>query len=177
MADYVSCKSAVLSSIEGSCDSATGGIKRVLIANRADVKTVTVDPLSEVITDIQMNDTKKFAQWTFRREKGSFTTTTTDNNGNESTASEITLVFTRMEAVKRLNIKTAINAGAVMIVEANDGTYWYFGYDYPLQFSTVAGSTGTALADQNEYTLTISDASFEMVHTVDSTIIDGLLTA
>lgn len=176
MAD-ITCKSQTLASIDGYCDKASGGIKRVLIANFSDVTSKTLDDNNNVITTITKAPNSKFAEWRFRRETGSLTSTTSSTGGNQNTSSEATLVFTKMEAQKRLEIQTAINADAVMIVEDNNGNYWYMGYDYPVEIASTVATTGTALADNNNYTLTVNDVSFEMLHSVDPTIIAGLLTA
>ena len=62
--DYNSCTSGAvtLSSIDARCDGSVGGIKRILIANVADVQKATVDETTGIINAITMGASKKFQQ-------------------------------------------------------------------------------------------------------------------
>ena len=56
MADYNSCTSGAvtLSSIDARCDGSVGGIKRILIANVANVQNTTLDDTTGMIKTITM---------------------------------------------------------------------------------------------------------------------------
>lgn len=174
----IGCSSATLSSLDARCETATGGIKSVMLANFDDIESVTVGE-DGIISAITLASDKKFAKWQFRKNTGSYTSTysTDDAVGNSSFTTEVSLQFTKAEAQKRMAIQTAINAAAVCIVEDYNGNYIYLGKDNYVSVTAATMVSGTANSDLNGFTLTFSDLSAELPHFVDSTIISGLLTA
>lgn len=174
----MSCISATLATIDGRCSTAIGGIKSILVANKDDVTDVTLDEKG-LITAITMADTKKFAKWQFRKNTGSYTSTfSTDTAiGNNTVTTEVNLQFTRAEQQKRMDIQTAINAAAVVIVEDMVGNYLYLGYENEVTITAVTMQSGTQTSDLNGFTLTFTDIAQELPHFVDSSIIGGLITA
>ena len=50
----MACQSVTFNGIQGACAINRGGIKKVYIANRSDVASVTVDPATGLITAITM---------------------------------------------------------------------------------------------------------------------------
>lgn len=185
----MACNTATLNGISAQCHTATGGIKRVLIANRDNVEIGTPDA-EGVITTITLKDNEYFAQWYFRKNTGSFTTSLTSDPtiGTQAVTTELNLQFTKVEAVKRLEIQSAINAAAVVIVELQDkikdedsGTlknqFILLGYDNEVSITSVNMQSGTAATDLNGFTLTFQDVSVELPYFVDDSIIDNLVKA
>lgn len=178
---YNSCESLTiaLSSIDARCDGSIGGIKRILIANKQDIDTVSVNTTTGKIDAITLVTGKKFQQWLFRRNTGSYTSTATSDAaiGNNSVTTEVSLQFSRAEAEKRLAIQSAINAGAVVIVEDSYGEYLYLGYDNEVYITNAVMQSGTAASDLSGFTLTFTDESAELPHFVDkdNVDIDGLI--
>ena len=178
MANYNSCGSAVtLNSIDSRCDNSIGGIKRILIANVADVQNVTVDESTGMINAITMVDSKKFQQWLFRRNTGSYTSTVSSDPtiGNTSVTTEVSLQFSKAEAQKRLEIQSAINATAILIVEDMYGQFIYLGYDNEVAITSAVMQSGTQNSDLSGFTLTFQDISSELPHFVDPAIINDLV--
>lgn len=174
----IGCSTATLSTIDGRCDTAIGGIKSIMIANKDDITKVETDE-SGLITAITMAATKKFAKWQFRKNTGSYTSTFETNAaiGNNTVTTEVALQFTKAEQQKRMDIQTAINAAAVVIVEDMIGNYIYLGYENEVTITSVTMQSGTATSDLNGFNLTFTDVAQELPHFVDSSIISGLLTA
>ena len=174
---YNSCGSITLNSIDARCDASIGGIKRILIAQKDDVTNVAVNDTTGVITAITMASGKKFQQWLFRRNTGSYTSTSTSDAtiGNNSVTTEVNLQFSKAEAEKRLNIQSAINANAVVIVEDAYGQFIYLGYDNEVTITNAVMQSGTATADLSGFTLTFTDESAELPHFVDGSIINGII--
>lgn len=174
---YNSCGSITLNSIDARCDSSIGGIKRILIAQRDDVTDVTVDDTTGIITAITMASSKKFQQWLFRRNTGSYTSTSTSDAtiGNNSVTTEVSLQLSKAEVQKRLEIQSAINANCVVIIEDAYGEYLYLGYDNEVTIKDAVMQSGTATGDLSGFTLTFTDESAELPHFVDSSIINGLV--
>ena len=178
MANYTSCGSAVtLNSIDSRCDNSIGGIKRILIANVNDVQNVTVDETTGIINAITMSASKKFQQWLFRRNTGSYTSTVSSDPtiGNTSVTTEVSLQFSKAEAQKRLEIQSAINATAILIVEDMYGQFIYLGYDNEVAITSAVMQSGTQNSDLSGFTLTFQDISSELPHFVDPAIINDLV--
>lgn len=173
----MACQSVTFNGIQAACAINRGGIKRVYIANRGDVKAVTLDEATGLITKIEMKDTAKFATWEFRPGTGSFSTAADGADraiGNYSLTATASLQFTKAEATKRLEIQSAINADSVVIIETNyvnkadqDGEYAqfiYMGYDNPVYVDSPVMQTGTAPSDLNGFTLSLVETEYELPH-------------
>ena len=182
----MACNTVTLNGIIAKCDTATGGIKRVLIAQKDDVLNMVVDKATGIITDIEMEENKYFVQWLFRKNTGSYTTSLTSDPaiGTVSVTTDLQLQFTKAEATKRLEIQSAINAAAVVIIEMQDkiekndnlvNQYILLGYDNEVSVTSVNMQSGTAMTDLSGFTLTLQDVSVELPYFVDETIIDALV--
>ena len=181
-----SCNNVTLTGINAKCDTSAGGIKRVLLAQKDDIVKIDVDKRdadnpdgTEVITAIQMASGKYFVQWLFRKNTGNYSTSLTSDPaiGTQAVTTDLNLQFTKAEATKRLEIQSAINAAAVVIIEDMYGQYILLGLDNEVAVTQVNQQSGTAISDLNGYTMTLQDVSLELPHFVDPDIISGLLTA
>ena len=185
----MACNTVTLNGISAQCHTAAGGIKRVLIAQKEDVTNITVDNATGVIDCITLASGKYFAQWLFRKNTGSFTTSLTSDPaiGTQAVTTDLNLQFTKAEATKRLEIQSAINAAAVVIVELQDkikdatsgeliDQYILLGKDNEVSVTAVNMQSGTAMTDLNGFTLTFQDVSVELPHFVDASIIPSLLS-
>lgn len=172
----MACNTVTLNGINAKCDTSAGGIKRVLIAQKDDVDIKTVDE-NGVITEITMATGKTFVQWLFRRNTANYSTSMTSDAsiGNSIITTDLNLQFTKAEATKRLEIQSAINAAAVVIIEDMYGQYILLGKDNEVSVTAVNQQSGTAVTDLNGYTLTFQDVSLELPHFVDASIISSLL--
>lgn len=166
--------SQTLSGISKDCTGNLGGIKRVLITNADDVASVTVT--SDIVTAITMNNSAVFYEFNFRPATSSMTSTwqVNNENGTNYVQTLLAMVFNRMETTKRAAIMALAQADVVAVVEDNNGTYWYLGYDSPMHLNAGDGPTGTALADRNGYSITLEDNSKALPYEVDATIIQNL---
>lgn len=176
------CSAVTLNSIFAECEKGAGGIKRILIAQRDDIESVTLgkdDNNADVITAIKVKTGAKFEEWRFRPETGSYTSTlTTDYKlGNDSWATVVSLQFSRAEAEKRMYIQAAINAAAVVIVEDFNGECIYLGYDEPVYASNGTMVSGTAREDLNGFTVEFTDKSGQIPYFLDGVNLNDLLTA
>lgn len=184
----MACNTVTLNGISAQCHTAAGGIKRVLIAQKEDVTNINVVKATGVIDSITLASGKYFAQWLFRKNTGSFTTSLTSDPaiGTQAVTTDLNLQFTKAEATKRLEIQSAINAAAVVIVELQDkikdedgnliDQYILLGKDNEVSVTAVNMQSGTAMTDLNGFTLTFQDVSVELPHFVDASIIPSLLS-
>lgn len=152
-----------------------GGIVEALIANYADVASVTA--ADGVISAITMASGKNFYKYNFARNTGSLSSNYTidDTTGAKFVVSDLVLQFNRMEAAKRVEITALAEGELAVIVKDANGKYWYLGKDAAVVASAGDGLTGTARADRNGYAITLQDNSAEMPYEVSATIIAGLL--
>ena len=148
-----------LSGLVNDCSPSMGGIVEAYIANFEDVVSATVS--DNQITAITMAESAKFKKYYFKRNSGQFTSTlnVTPENGVNYVSSEIVLLFSRMDTVKRIEIAALSTADLAMIVKDANGKYWYFGYNNPVTASAGDGQTGTAMSDGNRYSITLQDIS------------------
>jgi hypothetical protein len=145
-----------LAGITLDCSNNKGGIKTVYIANYGDV--TGFEENEDVITGITMAEGATFKAYQFRKNTGSMTSTLTadETNGLNYVTTEVSLVFTKMDTAKRVEM-TALSLGqlAVIVLDSN-GIYWYITPDDYASASAGTGETGTAKGDRNAYTLTLS---------------------
>ncbi len=145
-----------LAGITLDCSNNKGGIKTVYIANYGDV--TGVEENEGVITGITMASGATFKAYQFRKNTGSMNSTLTadETNGLNYVTTEVSLVFTKMDTAKRVEM-AALSLGqlAVIVLDSN-GIYWYITPDDYASASAGTGETGTAKGDRNAYTLTLS---------------------
>lgn len=166
--------STVLTGIALDCANA-GGIKKVYIAPITDVSSITV--AAGVVSAISMKDTKKFKEYSFRKNTASLTKTATkdDAAGTSFVTSEVALRFAKMDNAKRTEMQALLTGNVYVIVLDNNGKYWFLGYDSYCSASAATGESGTALGDANQYTINLSAETVEFPQTVDDSIIAALI--
>lgn len=150
-----------LAGITLDCESSVGGIKRVFITQYSDVKSVALDEDQQKIKTITLESEKRWYEYQFRKGTGSLTSTLNvdETTGANYVTNELSLVFTKMETAKRIEI-AALSIGQVaVVVEDSNGKYWYLGKDDYVSASAGSGTSGTAKGDQNAYTITLSTDS------------------
>ena len=161
--------------IDLQCTGATGGVKRVLIANFDDVTTVNIT--NGKIDTITMAASAKFKEYRFRKNTAYKTSTANfnDENGTRYVSTEVFMRFSKLETSKRTEMQALFNGQCAVIVETQDGTYWYLGYNNPVTMTAGTAETGTNMDDFQGYTATMTDLSQEFPHEIDASIISGIL--
>lgn len=163
-----------LKGIKLDCSHSLGGIKTVYIANYNDVTDIEYNASSgntgsttgvtftgDTITGLTMASGATFQPYQFRKQTGSMTSTLTvdETAGVNYVSTELSLVFTKMETAKRIELSALSIGQLAVIVEDSNGTFWYLGKDDYVSVSAGGGQTGTAKGDGNNYTLTLRDES------------------
>ena len=158
--------SQTLAGLAKDCQASMGGIKRVLLANRADVASITIT--SNKVSAITMETSKKFYEYNFRAGTSSMSSNYQVNaeNGVAYVQTDLQMVFNRMETTKRVEIVAMASADLYAIVEDNNGLYWMLGYDEALLLSAGDGLSGTARTDRNGYSVTLQDNSRELPYEI-----------
>lgn len=150
-----------LAGISLDCTNSLGGIKTVYIANYGDVTEIEIDEASGQITGVTMSASAKFKPYQFRKQTGSMTSTLNvdETAGINYVSTELSLVFTKMETAKRLEMTALAKAQLAVIVKDSNNKYWYLGKDDYVSSTAGSGNTGTAKGDSNNYSLTLTDES------------------
>lgn len=166
-----------LAGITLDCTNSLGGIKTVYIANYGDVESVAVDEANGEITGITMTTGSTFKPYQFRKQTGSMTSTLNvdETAGINYVSTELSLVFTKMETAKRLEMTALAKAQLAVIVEDSNGKYWYMGKDDYVSSTAGGGNTGTAKGDQNAYTLTLTDESITYPYEVTKSAVEAVI--
>lgn len=183
-----------LKGITLDCSHSLGGIKTVYIANYNDVtdiqynastgtttgatgSTTGVTFTGDTITGITMASGAVFKPYQFRKQTGSMTSTLTvdETAGVNYVSTELSLVFTKMETKKRIELSALSVGQLAVIVEDSNGTFWYLGKDDYVSVSAGGGQTGVAKGDGNNYTLTLRDESDTYPYEITKEAVDAVV--
>lgn len=163
-----------LSGLANDCSPSMGGIVEMYAANKAEIGDVTItdDKVSAITTG-----TGKFKKYAFPRNTGSMSSNYQINleNGTRFVATDVVVVFNRMETAKRVEVSALAQNDLILIVKDANGKFWLLGKDEPVKATAGDGLTGTARADRNGYSMTFQDNSKEMPYEVDEKVITGLV--
>lgn len=181
-----------LAGITLDCTNSMGGIKTVYIANYGDV--VDIEAVDGEITSIVMGleigpdgepikdeegNTKPatFKPYQFRKQTGSMTSTLNvdETTGLNYVSTELSLVFTKMETKKRLELAALSIGQLAVIVEDCNGMFYYLGKDDYVSASAGGANTGTSKSDANSYTLTLKDESTTYPLLVTKTAVEDVI--
>ena len=165
-----------LTGMDLDCRESVGGIKEVYILGDRSEATVTV--VSDAITAIALAvGSDKFLPYKFRKQTGSMVSTinTSEENGTTFVQTDVTLVFHKMEAKKRLEISALMVGDCAMLVKDGNDKYWYLGKDEPVTMTAGTAGTGTAKGDKNGYDLTLTDLSNSLPYEVTKEVAEGII--
>lgn len=164
-----------LAGIQLDCANSLGGIKVVYIANYGDITAVEVGE-DDKITGITMSGSAAFKAYQFRKQTGSMTSTLNvdEQAGINYVSTELSLVFTKMETSKRLEMTALAKGQLAVIVEDSNNKYWYLGYDDYVSASAGSANTGQSKGDSNNYGLTLRDESETFPYEIDASVIETL---
>ena len=146
-----------ISGIVQDCATSKGGVAEVYLANYEDVTDVTVS--EGKVAGITMARGKMFKRYYFRPGTSSMTSTLTIDNaaGVNFVQTLLTMLYSRMETTKRVEMSAlAVNDLRAIVKDAN-GVFWLLGEEEPVIANAGDGQTGTAKTDANRYSITLED--------------------
>lgn len=165
-------------------DGGNGGVKELYIALRSDLAntpgadydgavTVTSGAISAI--NLAVAQSTPFHRFKFKRETTAMTSTgEVADNGASSWSTEVSIQFPRMSTAKRTAMMSLFLADTVVIVRDANDEYHYLGLDYAVNASAGGAETGTAIADANQYTLTLKDVAYEAPLMLNASAITAL---
>lgn len=155
--------------LSNQCGLGIGGIKEIIIADRTNIGYKVVPLPDGTIGTVVKRSSAHVA---YRYEVSKF------SSGLESTVNvdiqagsiyhenSVTVVFNKMDTIKRREVAQLIKGDLIVIVRDGNGIYWFMGLDEPVNVSAGSASTGVAAGDSNNYTLTFTDISKDPLHEV-----------
>ena len=99
----------------------------------------------------------KWCEFQFRKNTCSMNTEMTVNdNGSFYFTNGCDMVFSKIENSKRLSLESVAAGECTMIVVDSNNNTWLIGAENPVSLITLSATTGTAVGDNNQYTVTLS---------------------
>lgn len=175
---------ALINGLDKSCFNNAGGVNKIYIADFENVTAFTTGTASapligDWIDGITMAGVTQFYEIKTNKNVCNFTEDAAIDmtNGTTFFNQVVNIVLSRRETTKRDFIEklTAGQKQLVLIVLDSNGNYWYFGQVEGAYVTAITGGSGTAKADANGYTITLTAMEAEQAYQVDPTIISALI--
>jgi len=143
------------SGIPLACLESTGGVKNVYIGAFSDTTTFTYDA-DDVIDTVTSTET--FYTFKFRPQTATFSEEGSHSieNGTNFWTQILSMVFHKMDAAKRNNILLLAGTSMHVIVETQNGDYWWVGLANGANLTASSATAGQGYGDLNGYNMTIT---------------------
>jgi len=162
------------------CKDSLGGVKSVRLTTLAEYLVLDPTVVGGEI-DAWGTPTTVFFKYDQLKETSSMTETinASAQNGTVYYTPEVTIVMSKLDATKRNEIKLLAQNRLVAIVETNDEVPAYFvvGVSTGLELSAGTSASGTAYADLQGYSITLSGMEAAPMLQVDPTTSVALVAA
>ena len=164
-----------LNGIVRDCLSNVGGVRKVYIANKDDVASITIT--DDAVSAITMEGGAKFKEYYQKPGRASVTSTPQFNDANEYAGESVvlSLSFPRQDATKRLEVAALSVAELVVVYQDANGNCWLLGYDNPVQRSGGDATSGQAVGDTNAYALELTATENQLPYSVPVAVIEALV--
>ena len=123
-----------------------------------DVLDADGNKIIEAVSGATLNSgADKWVEFQFRKNSSSMDTEMTVNdNGSHYYTNSATCTFAKIENSKRLSLQSVASGECSMIIVDSNNQTWLIGAENPVSLTTLSGSTGTAIGDSNQYSVTLS---------------------
>lgn len=142
----------------GAYESATFTYNYQKDENNQDVLDQDGNKIIESLSTAVLGSTSDpWVEFGFRKNSSEMTAEMTRNdNGSYYFTNAANLVFAKQDKVKRLALQATAAGECTMIILDSNDIYWLIGGSNPVTASTLSATTGTAVGDANQYSLTLS---------------------
>lgn len=146
-----------------------------------DVLDADGNKIIEAVSGATLNSgADKWVEFQFRKNSSSMDTEMTVNdNGSHYYTNSATCIFAKIDNSKRLSLESVASGECSMIIVDSNNQTWLVGVENPVSLTTLTGSTGTAISDNNQYSVTLSSQEAHMPLLIEAdqaqTIINTLL--
>lgn len=123
-----------------------------------DVLDADGNKIIEAVSGATLNTgADKWVEFQFRKNSSSMDTEMTVNdNGSHFYTNSATCIFARIDNSKRLSLESVASGECSMIIVDSNNQTWLVGVENPVSLTTLSASTGTAIGDSNQYSVTLS---------------------
>lgn len=170
------------SGIPRECRDNAGGLRKVYLANKNDIVSVTpaLGSITDlgVVTQITMATGTTFFEFSSTKESSNFVQNIQSNQANGTVGIEqvLSLTFSKMTGTKSKQIDLINSAEMVAIAEDYNGRYFLLGEFGALETNGGSAETGTALADLNGYKLTLRSLEKSLAREVVASAVTSVIT-
>lgn len=156
-----------LTNISTSCGANMASIKKLWIGGfesatfTFDYETGAGPDGTDVIEDVKTAvlgaGSDSWVEFSFKKNTGEMTSEMTrSDNGSYYFTNSANLVFAKQDASKRLALQAVASGECSMIILDSNGIYWLIGAENAVTATTLSSTTGVAVGDSNQYTVTLS---------------------
>ena len=159
-----------------ACQDSVGGVKNVYIGAYSDATTFTYD-VDDVIDTVTSSET--FYTFKFRPQSASNSEEGNHSleNGTNFYTQTLTMNFPKADAAKRNVLKLLAKTSMHVIVEDNNGVYWWLGLVNGADLSASTTSNGQAFGDLSGLALTILGNEPQPMYELSATAFASLTLA
>lgn len=113
--------------------------------------------IESVASAVLGQNEQTWVEFGFKKNTSEMTSEMTRNdNGSYYFTNGANLVFAKQDKVKRLALQATAAGECTMIILDSNGIYWLIGADIAVTANTLSATTGTAVGDANQYSITLS---------------------
>ena len=128
---------------------------------------ITDEDGKHIIVDIKnaalATGADKWVEFSFRKNTCSAgSEMTLNDNGTYYWTNTLNMLFSKQDSAKRLAIQALASGDCSAIYQDGNGNYWMIGLDDPVNLSSASATTGTAVGDNNQYELAMSEEAAVM---------------
>lgn len=156
------------------CKDSTGSVKTFYLGNFSELSGVTFNSTGGLITGI--TSTNVWYEFQVPKESSAFEEVQAGNvqNGTNTFTQTLTIVVNKWDYELRDAIYLLATGTLVGIIKDQNGKYWFAGYQNGLDMTEATGGTGTAFADRNGYSITLTGVEPKPSFEVDPSVIATL---
>lgn len=164
----------ILNGLAKDCVLSQGGIRKFVATPRENIKDLVL--FQGEIMWIEIAHGARFATYEIPPETGSLVNTWYIDRAADIryVESALSVFFPRMDTAKRVELDALAHSELAIIVEDNNGKWWYIGDERPCVLSGASGETGTAAADRNGYTFNFSTLSRVLPYGIPAEVVSRL---
>ena len=160
-----------------NCENNLGGITKVYLTDFDNIDSITAS--GGTVSNITLATGSVYYEFEFNRNSATLTEDLVKDiaAGSALFQQTLTLTIPRRDVAKRNVLSLLTVRDLSVIAKDGNGFYWYLGENEGMYLSESTSTSGTAKTDGSNYVLTLLGEELDRAQAVDSSIIDGLLTA
>lgn len=157
------CNPISLAGVNNACATSIGGVSDVWITPYADdlFSATTLENVDAIDSITALTTGHTWYHYIFAKGTTNLTNAGTIDvaNGIKFVDTTLSMIFSKQDAEKRLEVSALLLGQVAVIVKDNNGKYQYLGSQSPVEVSENGGQLGQARTDGNNYTISLLDTT------------------